>query len=209
MTTPKDIRTAAVYFDDSEREKIMDMWRERMDIPFKDNIYCDHATLAYKPTGSLLSSVSLLPVGKKVNFLVKGWAADRRGQVMVGRLDIYYLSGDDNWGEPADDAFYDFLDEYDRAGDEPDPHFSRLFHITVSTTNGTPPKYSNELIADSKKRDTLWGRYREDGTSDVIAKFTGEIGITTKSITNVTTVTNVTTKQITNPALYAKQPEQE
>ena len=41
-----DIHTAAIYFDDNEREKIMNTWREKMDIPFKANIFCDHVTLA-------------------------------------------------------------------------------------------------------------------------------------------------------------------
>ena len=165
-----DIHTAAIYFDDNEREKIMTTWREKMDIPFKANIFCDHVTLAYRPTDALSAYVSLLPAGRKVDFLVTGWAADHNGQVMTGFLDIEDLYGDDEWSLDKEEVFNAFLRESEASQKD------HVFHITVSTANGIPPKYSNQLIADSSKAGLLWGSGSISRTN-VIAQFTGKIAI--------------------------------
>ena len=165
-----DIHTAAIYFDDNEREKIMNTWREKMDIHFKANIFCDHVTLAYRPTDALSAYGRPLPAGRKVNFLVTGWAADHNGQVMTGFLDIEDLYGDDEWSLDKEEVFNAFLRESEASQKD------HVFHITVSTANGIPPKYSNQLIADSSKAGLLWGSGSISRTN-VIAQFTGKIAI--------------------------------
>ena len=174
-----DIHTAAVYFDDNEREKIMNTWREKMDIPFKANIFCDHVTLAYRPTDALSAYVSLLPAGRKVDFLVTGWAADDSGQVMTGFLDIEDLCGDDEWSLDKEEVFKLFLMKRNwhaflQGGEASDEEHE--FHVTVSTANGIPPKYSNQLIEDSSKAGLLWVSGSVSQTN-VIAQFTGKIAI--------------------------------
>ena len=174
-----DIHTAAIYFDDNEREKIMNTWREKMDIPFKANIFCDHVTLAYRPTDALSAYVRPLPAGRKVNFLVTGWAADHNGQVMTGFLDIEDLYGDDKWSLDKEDAFKLFLMKRNwhaflQGGEASDEEHE--FHVTVSTANGIPPKYSNQLIEDSSKAGLLWVSGSVSQTN-VIAQFTGKIAI--------------------------------
>ena len=185
----ENIHIAKVDFSTRVRQKIKDTWREKIDIPFKPNVYCDHVTLAYQPD-ELLSAYIKPLAGLEVEFHVTGWAADFNGQVMTGYVGDPVAASASEYG-----GFECKVEKARRARGiwEGRP----LFHVTVSTANGFPPVYSNQLIADSREAGTHWGRSRpaciagfqtwtgnyEGDMAPVIATFAGTIGITWNSRT--------------------------
>ena len=183
----ENMHMAVVGFDPETQLRIQDTWREQVRVPLLPNLFCDHVTLEYQPAPRLADALTPLS-GLEVDFHVLSVAFDSRGQVMIGTVEPSGTGTRQAQPFEDEEKFEDFMDLRTPVEASHEEHIT-AFHATIATADGVPPKYSNQLIANSVKDGTLWhGSYREDQPYPrvleldfqdefVIATFTGTVGL--------------------------------